>query len=378
MPHIVWFLSPLAGFPVFQPSRGSISQNSFNAAYLKGTFSMRHSLTWFAICHVSLAILTFTSGCYSMNGYVMNSSGQAFYKQGNYAMAAAEFEKAVASAPTNPDYIANLARTHYKMGDSRGAEQIYRRNLTTSPGHQPSYHGLAELMMAHGRQQEAMAMLTTWSATQPYVAESHVELAWLQRELGQRDAAGQSLLQALRANPGHPKALAHLGQYYQDAGQTRQAIAMYQQSLQSDWSQPHVHSRLSSAIASIGPTHPVNAPAMAGGMGAQGAGRRIAARPYSQMQLSQVTPSVGTPSMSSFAQTFHPLEMPVGTEPAFTTPVPEPLGPDEAALTNPVQQPIPDPVSEAQVASPTPVTSVSHQPLTLPDPVESIPEVEAF
>ena len=333
---------------------------------------MRHSLTRFAICHVSLAILTFTSGCYSMNGYVMNSSGQAFYKQGNYAMAAAEFEKAVASDPTNPDYIANLARTHYKMGDSRGAEQIYRRNLTTSPGHQPSYHGLADLMKGQGRQQEAMAMLTTWSATQPYVAESHLELAWMQRELGQQDAAGQSLLQALRANPGHPKALAHLGQHYQDAGQTRQAIAMYQQSLQSDWNQPHVHSRLSSAISSVGPSHPVNTPAMARGMAA---GRRIAARPYSQMQLSQMTPSVGTLPMPSFAQASHPAQIPVGTEPEFTTVVAAPLGPDEATLTNPVQQPVP----EAQVASPVPATSVSHGPLTLPDQAESsIPEVEAF
>ena len=28
------------------------------------------------------------SGCYNMNGYVMNASGQGYYEQGNYAMAA--------------------------------------------------------------------------------------------------------------------------------------------------------------------------------------------------------------------------------------------------------------------------------------------------
>lgn len=356
---------------------------------------MRHSLARFAICHVSLSILAFISGCYSLNGYIMNSSGQTFYRQGNYAMAAAEFEKAVASEPSNPDYVANLARTHYKMGDARGAEHIYRRNLTTSPGHQPSYHGLAQLMLTQGRSQEATAMLSTWSATQTHVPESHIELAWLQRELGHPNAAAQTLQQALRVNPGHPKALAHLGQYYQDVGQTHQAIAMYQQSLHSDWNQPQVQSRLATAVATAVPTHPVNAASMARGARPPGFPHPVTARPHSPMQLAQFAPSpVGGPYAPGFLQASHTAAMPFGTGFGFPmaaappvsipahTPSPPPVPPeeipDDMASSESAPRPDPDPVFEGQTATPIPATTISHQTLKLPDVPESIPEVEAF
>ena len=73
-----------------------------------------------------------------------------------------------------------------------------------APSHQPSYHGLAETMMAQGRSEEAASLLTTWAGTQPYVAESHVELAWLQREMGQTDAAAQSLAACTSGEPRSP------------------------------------------------------------------------------------------------------------------------------------------------------------------------------
>ena len=57
------------------------------------------------------------TGCLAMNGHMMNASGQGYYDKGNYSMAAREFELAVQSQPHNPDYVANLARTKYKMGD---------------------------------------------------------------------------------------------------------------------------------------------------------------------------------------------------------------------------------------------------------------------
>lgn len=206
------------------------------------------------------------SGCYNMNGYMLNASGMNLYERGNYALAAQDFQTAVANNPQNPDYVSNLAKARMKLGDANGAEQLFRQALVTNPGHQPSYHGLAELMLAQGRSQEASQMLQTWSATQPYVAESHVELAWLQRELGQHDAAAQSLQQALQANPNHPTALAHLGQFYQDQGQPQQAVAMYQRSLQADWDQPHVHNRLASVAQSAGANHPMGQIAMARGV----------------------------------------------------------------------------------------------------------------
>ena len=354
---------------------------------------MRHSLAQFAICFVGLPVLTLISGCTSMNGYMMNSSGQAFYEKGNYAMAAAEFEKAVASTPSNPDYTANLARTRFKMGDTAGAEQIYRHTLTASPGHQPSYHGMAELLVAQGRQQEATAMLSTWSATQPYVAESHLELAWLQKEMGQPDAAAQSLQQALQVNPGHPKALAHMGQIYQDRGQTNQAIAMYQQSLQADWQQPQVQSRLSNAFASAGPSHPANATAMARGAGPQGFGPRMAQQPYPPMQMTQTMPPTGPYGYTAYGpgamQASHTASMPMGMGFGFPTAAgaPTPVaGQQNAGMTasatqdfsNPAPAATPDPAFDQPIASQVPATSISYQTLQLPEQTEDVPVVEAF
>lgn len=217
-------------------------------------------------CLFALAVISTATGCHSMNGYAMNSSGMSYYEQGNYTAAASEFQQATMANPANPDYIANQAKARMKLGDSQGAEQLYRQALSIAPSHQPSYHGLAENMLAQGRAQDAASLLTAWAGSQPYVAESHVELAWLQRETGQTDAAAQSLQRALQVNPSHSTALAQLGQYYEENGRPDQAVAMYQQSLRGDWNQPEVHSRVASASQSAGPASPMAATAMARGV----------------------------------------------------------------------------------------------------------------
>lgn len=207
-----------------------------------------------------------TIGCHTMGGYAANSSGMGYYEQGNYTAAATEFQQAMLANPSNPDYVANYAKARMKLGDAQGAEQLYRRALSIEPSHQPAYHGLAETMIAEGRSDEAASLLTTWAATQPYVPESHIELAWIQREMGQTDAAAHSLQKALQMNPGHATALAHLGQYYEEAGHPDQAVAIYQRSLQSDWNQPEVHSRMAAASQSAGSASPMAATAMARGV----------------------------------------------------------------------------------------------------------------
>lgn len=252
-----------------------------------------------------LSGITSVCGCATMGGNMANSSGMGYYEQGNYVAAASEFQAAAMSDPSNPDYIANLAKSRLKMGDAAGSEQLYRQALTIAPSHQPSYHGLAEVMIAQGRGQEAQAMMTTWSATQPYVAESHVELAWLQREMGQTDAAAQSLQKALQVNPSHATALAHMGQYYEEIGQPDQAVAMYQHSLSSDWNQPEVHSRIAAAAHSAGATSPMAATAMARGVHPWNVPRQQTAfgppspgAQRAQMQMAQTQMAMSGNSMS--------------------------------------------------------------------------------
>jgi Tfp pilus assembly protein PilF len=179
---------------------------------------------------------------------MMNNSGMGYYQQGNYAMARHEFAVAVAEAPWNPDYRHNLALSMKRMGDVAGAERVLRHNLTINAMHQPTYHSLAHLLNEQGRQGEAYELVQTWSESQPYMAAAHIEMAWLQREMGNLPEAERELRHALQIEPYNPTALAHLGQIYQDAGQTTQAATLYQRSLAVHWDQPQVQTRLASIV----------------------------------------------------------------------------------------------------------------------------------
>jgi len=183
-------------------------------------------------------------GCARLNALAMNESGQAYFKEGNYASARRDFQMALIDDPNNVHYAFNLAAAAHRQGDSETAEDLYRQALDRDPSYQPAYHGLATLMNESGRTEDAQQLLAAWAGSQPYSAESHIELAWMEREAGNSEAAEQSLRQALRINPKHEKALAQLGQVYEQQGHQQEAFAMYQRSLYLDPTQPHVKSRM--------------------------------------------------------------------------------------------------------------------------------------
>ena len=196
------------------------------------------------VCICAAGLVASLTGCTTSQGFMMNASGQSFYNQGNYAQAAQEFQRASFADPYNANYIANLATALKKQGNLPAAEQTYVRALDVNPQHQPSYHGLAQMYLETNRQQDASTLLSQWAAAQAYSPEPQIELAWLNREIGNPQGAMQSLQQALKISPNHPKATAALGQFYQDTGQMQLAANMYQQSLRSDWYQPEIQSRL--------------------------------------------------------------------------------------------------------------------------------------
>jgi Flp pilus assembly protein TadD len=213
------------------------------------------------------AVVSFSSlaGCNPMAAWTNNQNGKAFYRAGRYAEAREEFRRATADSPRNPNYIHNYATASRRSGDPLAAEQAYRTALNLDPAHQPSYHGLAVTLKDTGRADEARSLLSSWVATQPYSEKPYIEMAWLQREMGDHTGAERSLSQALALRPGHPLALANLGQIYEETGRTQLAMAAYQGSLASDWNQPPVTSRLArlkatggTAVA-IGPAVPVTA-----------------------------------------------------------------------------------------------------------------------
>ena len=188
----------------------------------------------------------FLSGCQQTAGVVMNRSGMGYHQTGNYALAAQEFRSALTVEPNNADYAANLALSLQKSGDTVGAEKMYRRALAANPTHRSTYREYSRMLAGQNRSAEAMALMQQYVGTSGYQVEPHIELAELHRELGNRTGEAHALQQALKVSPKHPTALAELGRYFQDMGQTKTAMKMYQQSLQANYAQPEVQSRFAS------------------------------------------------------------------------------------------------------------------------------------
>jgi tetratricopeptide (TPR) repeat protein len=204
-----------------------------------------------------------------------NSEGVRMFQQAYYQGAQQSFMQAIQSDPSNPDGYYNLARTYHQLGklhnqpaDFQQAESYYNRCLDLDPNRAECYRALAVLLSEQGRATDAFRLMEGWTARNPSAAAPKIELARLYEESGNKDAAKHQLIEAVTVEPTNPRALAALGKLREDAGETAQALANYQRSLQLDPHQPQLASRVSAlstpilaAPAATPPTRVVTTPA---------------------------------------------------------------------------------------------------------------------
>ncbi len=206
-----------------------------------------------------LALAMAGSGC-QMISHSKNAEGARMFDQAYYQGAQQRFQEAIQSDPNNPDGYYNLARTYHQLGklhnqktDFQQAESYYHQCLDHDPNYQDCYRGLAVLLVEQGRSPDAFKLMEGWASRSPSMSAPKIELARLFEETGNRDAAKQHLIEAVNVDPMNSRALAALGKLREDSGETQQAVANYQRSLQIDPNQPQLASRIGALSTPVGP-----------------------------------------------------------------------------------------------------------------------------
>ena len=180
-------------------------------------------------------LLTF-SGCGEFAAQGRNAEGVRLFQQAQYQEAMREFHEASYDDPNDADAYYNLAATYHRLGrlerrqsDLDQAECYYNQCLDRNPNHADCYRGLAVLLAEQGRKDDAFRLIEGWVQRQPErSADAKIELARLNEEFGNRQAAEEQLIEALAAEPDNPRALTALGKIREEAGDKAQALANYQ------------------------------------------------------------------------------------------------------------------------------------------------------
>ena len=211
--------------------------------------------------------LALAAGCSMFAARGKNAEGVRLSQQARYHEAMQQFQDATYLDPSNPDGYYNLAATYHCLGslqnsepDLKRAEDHYRMCLGHDPNHTECYRGLAVLLAEQDRRDEAFRLIEGWVERQPDVADAKIELARLHEEFGDPSAAREHLIDALKVDPRHPRALAALGKIREEMGEIAEALRAYQRSIQYDQRQPQLASRIAALQSRMIPTLSVTVP----------------------------------------------------------------------------------------------------------------------
>jgi tetratricopeptide (TPR) repeat protein len=203
--------------------------------------------------------LSTAGGCTNFVANRNNADGVTLFQRGQYQEALAQFQAATYADPANADGYYNLGATYHRLGRLRSekndylaqAEKNYRQCLDKNPNHRDCHRGLAVLLIEENRANEAFASIQTWAAQSPSLAEPRMELARLYEEFGNKEAAANTLAEAVRLNPDDPRQWAAMGKVREEMGENTQALTDYQHSLAINPNQTDVSARVASLRASL-------------------------------------------------------------------------------------------------------------------------------
>ena len=124
-----------------------------------------------------------------------------------------------------PRYTLSLIYLEQRLYDQ--AEQGFQDALGNDAADSTAYHGLGQLYLLEGRNNDALAQLQQAVLFNPGNAYAHHTYGQLQQRLGILDEAEEMFRLAIRLEPGEPAFRASLGSVLVDAGQGADADAVF-------------------------------------------------------------------------------------------------------------------------------------------------------
>lgn len=141
---------------------------------------------------------------------------------GRWDEAARWFDEVLAANPAQPDALAGRVHVALAMGDADTAEVLL---AGAADGPELAW-ARAELLLVHGRAEEALLEAERALAARPGSAEALATLAAARWELGEPDAAVDLLQEAVSADPYDLALRARLATYLLELGRPRRAARM--------------------------------------------------------------------------------------------------------------------------------------------------------
>ncbi len=170
---------------------------------------------------------------------VYSARGAAAFNTGNFSRAASDLERAVAIQRGNPDDVAQLGISYYRLRQYEKAGQYLQQALALDPGQTGARRYLERLGYQQGvdlieqkKYAEAAKALRDFTAQNPEDAEGWFNLGLAYLFADNLNAAEESLLRCLKLAPDNGEGHNRLGYVYEKKKQYQKALASYQKAAQ--------------------------------------------------------------------------------------------------------------------------------------------------
>lgn len=169
------------------------------------------------VAGVLLAVmLVLSGGCSGWLSKRALERGTAAMKQGDYATAVKQLEKASRHIVDSPDLYYNLGKSYQQLNNLDAAQKNYETALHLKPTDTDCMLCIGEILLKRQKWDEATAMYEKAGQGQPPDALLLTSLAKAANGAGRTDAARIYLIRALRADANYAAAHYDLGCLYRD------------------------------------------------------------------------------------------------------------------------------------------------------------------